>query len=231
MVQFPNIFKGFKSWWAVGIIVLLGIGLLTGAGRELQAYIFGNPCGSGQVYDSASKACLQANTQLQCGTTTYLKYSDTRGYTCETSNIIYILVAVGAGVFIYYYMRQRRPEVWREARFCLERSINGRHLMLKGRHDFVDAWQHVREVHQIIPHSAWLFIGEFVRPGAQDSVMIIGTDDKGWVIDKWEKRLEEREIRILRKEGIKLEQALAEVAKAQADVKRALEIFDPPEKD
>lgn len=212
------------------IAAIVGLFFLSSYGRDAQAFIFGTPCQEGFVYNSETKTCTAAQVNLTCGAGTYLKQDAKGGYVCQLSNVSYILIFGAGGLILLWYLRRKRELVWRPAKDCLRWSFENGHLKTEnGRDNFVSVWQHVKETHQIIPHNGWLFVGDFVKPGAEYTAMVVGTDETGWVLDLWRSPLVERQIQVLKKQGMKLEQALTEVAEAQKRVSKATEIFKEQE--
>jgi hypothetical protein len=212
--------------WMLGILLFIGVlFIMSPIGRDLQVFLFGNPCEQGYIYDSPTKQCILASTQLACGSGTYLKHSLDKGYTCELSNFTIAILLLVFGLAIYFYIMNKAGEAWRPAKDCFRLAINGGHLATK-RQNWVDAWDACKEPHQVIPHNAWLLIGDFVQPGAEYSALITGTDNRGWVLDLWRYPLQERQIQILKKQGMKLDQALLEVAKAKQQVEAATLAFN-----
>lgn len=219
-MQLPRL----NLWYllAAGIIAILLITSNFGIG--VRAFMFGNPCGDGFIYNEATGACQQVQTQMSCGTGTYLKFTQAKGYACELSNFSLAILFASLIVAAYFYASMKRQETWRPAELCFKNAINGGHLKTR-RQNWRDAWDSVEEIHQILPRSAWLFVGDFVTAGESYSAMVSGTDDKGWVLDGWRMRLEERQINILKKQSMKLEQALTTIAQEKQRVDAAAAAF------
>ena len=74
----------------------------------------------------------------------------------------------------------------------------------------------------IMPHNAWLAVGELLGPGKYYSALIVGTDLSGTVLRFWPWAMDDKYINILQKKGITLEEAfqkINEVKKADETVK------------
>jgi len=74
----------------------------------------------------------------------------------------------------------------------------------------------------IMPHNAWLAVGELLGPGKQYSALIEGTNLSGTVLRFWPWAMDDKYINILQKKGITLEEAfqkIQEVKKADETVK------------
>jgi hypothetical protein len=219
-MKFPTISNNIYYLAAALIIGLLFISSPTGQG--MQRFLFGNTCELGFYFDGTK--CIKAQTNLTCGAGTYLKFDAVRGYSCELSNFSYALIGIMGALAIYFYLRGKKGEQWRPAELCFQNSINGGHLKTK-HGNWREAWEKVQEVHQILPRSGWLFIGEIAETGICYSALITGTDDKGWVLDGWAMRLEERQINLLKKQSMKLDQALITVAAEKQRIDKASEAF------
>jgi hypothetical protein len=227
-MQLPKI----GNLWLVLAVLFVGLMFMfSPPGKDLQLFLFGNTCGAGFIHEN--NACVPAQVQLSCGAGTYLGKDIGGLYSCKLSNFSFLLIAMAIVIAAYFYFMRKMQEVWRPAKDCFKDAFNKGHLLTEwqeeGADDYIRAYQRVRETHQIVPHNGWLFIGEFLRPGMQDSVLIAGTDQTGWVLDSWQMRLDERQIQTLKKQGMKLDTALAEVAQANLRIKQAQEAFKTEE--
>lgn len=207
---------------AVGIVIILF--LASPIGQDFEIFWFGNTCAAGSIYDANTKTCSPAQTNVVCGTGTYLEFDANKGYSCKLSNFALALIVLMGGMAIYFYFNGRRGEQWFPAKDCFKWAINNGHLKTK-RQNWIDAWDACEEPHQIIPKNAWLFVGEFVKPGECYTALISGTDKKGWVLDGWKGAFSKRQIDALAKQSMKLEQALLTVASEKQRVDAAAAAF------
>ena len=211
-------------WVILAVLLAVAIFLFaTPWGLNFRAFLIGNPCGQGQMFDKTTSACVPSGSQLACGSGMYLSQG-AKGYSCEWSNLTLLAVLAAVAIAVYLVFFAKKANNWIPAREALRISFEQGHLQTKdGRNDFIAVWSHVEEVHQVKPHDAWLFVGDFVVPGAESSALIIGTDKTGWVLRQWRYQLVDRQIQILSKKGMELDKALSEVAAYRARTKVMVE--------
>jgi hypothetical protein len=207
-------------WVILAVLLAVGIFLISPWGLNFRAFMLGNPCAAGQIFDKTASACVPSSSQLACGGGMYLSFSQQKGYSCEWMNLTLACLLVIVGMAVWYLFMAKKASQWIAAKEALRISFEKGHLQTKdGRNDFIAVWSHVEEVHQVKPHDAWLFVGDFVHPGGESSALIIGTDKTGWVLRQWRYQLVDRQIQILSKKGMELDKALSEVAAYRARTK------------
>lgn len=155
-------------------------------GLVFRAFLLGNPCAQGQIFDKVGGVCAPSGSQVACGGGTYLSYSMEKGYTCEWSNLAILAVLGAIAALVYFFFLAKKPSNWIPARQAFMLALHNGHLRFP-KHPTVpdlkdtDLWASVTAINRIEPKGSWSFTGYLLEWGSLDTILINATTNPGWV--------------------------------------------------
>lgn len=142
-------------------------------------------------------------------------------YEATIKNLQFMVICILVAACIYFYLMYSKKAVWAKAWEVLQASCENykgglavygmRYKQIMAKKPFL---------HRIEPHIAYIYIGEFFENGKKASIMLNAMHPPlGDVMHTWNYAISKKEIDILNKQGITLEEAVSKVA----EVKKASE--------